>query len=99
MDLQQCLLALGGRDAFIGSQPLARFGNVVLGDRNIEAEVYRHARLVGDLVPAKLGDRPLKHFCVEIEPKRVKMTRLLTSKDISRAAKFEVQRSKTKTGT
>ena len=35
---------------------------------------------------------PLEHLCIEIEPKRIEMSRLLASEDVARSAKLEVQR-------
>ena len=98
VDLHQSLFGFGRRNSFVCPQPLAGLGNVIFRDRNIDAEIDRNARLVGDLVAANLGDRPLEHLCIEIKAESVEMARLLAAEDVAGTAKFEIESRETKSG-
>ena len=79
-------------------QPLSHVGDVLLGNRDIHAEIQRDAGLVFNFFAAELGNRALEHLRVKVETERLHVTRLLAAEKIPRAAQFKVEGRDTKTG-
>ncbi len=86
------------RNPFVHTQALVLFGNVFRGNANVETEIELYFGFVGSGLALHFADRALQHLRVEFEPDRFDVPALLSSKQISRAAQFEIERSNLETG-
>src|SRR5947209_12536311 len=84
--LLQRLVVARRRDPLVSPKPLPHVRDIVFGDGNVNAEVYRDRHLVLYLLASKLRDGALQHLCVKIESERVHVPRLLAAQKVPRAA-------------